>query len=189
MAARGIARDDTDYSTVTAPAAFRRKIAAKYAAMPDDDPAAHEAYRALATKVRDQYDYMTKTLGIKVKVKVTKTDPYPDIDAMMADVAQGRLKVLATSSTGPHPFFSNRENDMFRAVHDFFGHGATGRDFNRHGERATYLSHAKTFGDDKPALRALFTETEAQNAYVVTNHEFGAQKVGVFPDSDVFFGL
>lgn len=188
MTARGISVDRTDYSTVVAPAAFRRGIAARYAQLPDNDPAAHGAYRALAAKVEDQFDYMTKTLGIKVTV--TKEDPYPTINEMMDDINRGQLKVLATESTPPgHPFFTDVQNDKFRAVHDFFGHGATGRDFNRHGERATYLSHARTFGDDKDAIRALFTETEAQNAYVVTNHEFGEQKVALFPDADVFHGL
>jgi predicted ABC-type ATPase len=184
---RGIEADTTDYSEVVAPAEFRRAVAAKYEALPSNDPAAHRAYNALAAKVKDQFDYMTKTLG--VEVEVTADDPYPSIDEMLQDVDRGRLKVLATASTGPHPFFTNEQNDMFRAVHDYFGHAATGRDFNRHGERATYLSHARTFGDDKDAIRALFTETEAQNAYVVTKQEFGEQKVALLPDADVFYGL
>lgn len=188
MTDRGIGPDTHDYSTVVAPAAFRRRVAKMYANLPSDDPAAHRAYEALRSKVRDQYEYMTKKLGIKVTV--TPDDPYPNIDAMMADIETGNLKVLATASTPPpHPYFSNAENDMFRAVHDFYGHAATGRDFNRHGERATFLSHARTFGDDKDAIRALFTETEAQNAYAIANQQFGEQKVSLLPDEMVFYGL
>lgn len=152
------------------------------------DPKAVPAYESLRSEVKRQYDYMTKELGIKVVV--TKEDPYANVDEMMRDINENKtLKVLSTASTGGHPFFTDEENDMFRAVHDFFGHGATGRDFSRHGERASYLSHASMM-ENKDSIRALFTETEMQNAALIANRgQFQEQKIGLAPDALVFDGL
>ena len=98
----------------------------------------------------------------------------------MDDVNNRRtLKVLGTRVTGGHPFFSDDENDMFRAVHDFFGHAATGRSFDRHGEQAAYLAHSQMFS---PAARpALTTETKGQNSSLILNGHFPDQKLAVLP--------
>jgi hypothetical protein len=71
---------------------------------------------------------------------------------------------LSTEATGPHHIFSDQENDRFRAVHDVFGHAATGRGFSRHGEEAAFLSHRQMFS--KRALPALASETRGQNSYL-----------------------
>lgn len=176
-----------DFSDITVNPSARARAARAYARMPVSDPKAIPAYKALRSEIRQQFDYLTKTLG--VKVVVTKTDPYPDVDAMMRDIQEnGRLKVMSTATTGSHPFFSNRENDMFRAVHDYFGHAATGRDFSRHGERAAYLSHVSMM-KSKDSIRALFTETEMQNAALIATKSFQEQKVALAPDALVFEGL
>ncbi len=75
------------------------------------------------------------------------------------------MRVLATEATGGHALWSNEQNDKFRAVHDFIGHLAIGRDFSRHGEEAAYESHAATL--PKEAHRALASETRAQNSYMI----------------------
>lgn len=187
LAANGIT-DNTDYSTVTADAKFMYKVAGEFARQPIDNPDSHETYRALVAQIDKQYDYMTNTLGIKVTV--TPNDPYRNIEEMIRDVEDNKhLSVLATSATGSHPFMSDAENDRFRAVHDFFGHAASGRDFNRHGERAAFLSHAKTFGDDDNAVRALFSDLQAQTAYLIRYQDFPPQKAALMPDSMVFYGL
>jgi hypothetical protein len=99
---------------------------------------------------------------------------------MMADVNNNKtLKVLGSHVTGGHPIFGNEDNDKFRAVHDFFGHAATGRDFDRHGEHATYLAHGKMFTPD--ALPALTTETLGQNSSLILNGHFGPNKIGTIP--------
>lgn len=55
-------------------------------------------------------------------------------------------------------------NDVFRAVHDYFGHTADGYEFGPRGEYNAYLAHSRMFSDEaKPALAA---ETLAQNAWV-----------------------
>lgn len=58
-------------------------------------------------------------------------------------------------------------NSIFRAVHDFFGHLASGADFTWKGETTAYYSHAEMFTE--AALPALFCESVAQQcAYYVT---------------------
>jgi hypothetical protein len=96
--------------------------------------------------------------------------------------------VLSTKTTGGHPFFSDDENDMFRAVHDVFGHAGTGRGFDRHGEEAAYQSHASMYS---PLARmALATETRGQNAALITGGgQFAEQKVALLPRRLVNPGL
>lgn len=175
------------YEDVMVDPRHRTRAARAYAKMPSFDPGAVKAYKALTKEVAEQYEYMTKTLGIKVKV--TAEDPYPDVASMMHDINVNKtLKVMSTATTGSHPLLTDEQNDKFRAVHDFFGHAATGRDFSRHGERATYLSHASMMRNPD-SIRALFTETEMQNAALIATGEFQEQKIGIASDALVFEGL
>jgi hypothetical protein len=156
-----------------------RRIAADYLSAPNFDESAIPHFRAMAEETKRQFDFMTKSRrrgGLGMDVEVTENDPYtkpsinpnakypaPDPQAMMDDVRNNnRIKVLSTETTGTHPFFTNDENDMFRAVHDFFGHAATGRGFDPHGEEAAFRSHYAMFSPD--ARPAMATETRGQNS-------------------------
>lgn len=55
-------------------------------------------------------------------------------------------------------------NDLFRTVHDAFGHGLEGAGFRARGEENAFQAHAKLYTGD--ALRAAATETRGQNSYV-----------------------
>jgi hypothetical protein len=55
-------------------------------------------------------------------------------------------------------------NDMFRAVHDYFGHAKEGYEFGPRGEYNAYLAHSKMFS--KTAIPALTAETMGQNSWV-----------------------
>jgi hypothetical protein len=127
-----------------------------------------KSYASMREHVNRQYDHMTRPAeagGMGVTHEVTAEDPYPNPHAMREDLATNRrLRTLATSSTGPHDFFSNEENDRFRAVHDMFGHAAIGRGFSRHGEEAAFMSHRQMFPPE--AHRALASETRGQNSYL-----------------------
>jgi hypothetical protein len=172
---------DIDYSKINADPVAGKAIAALYEAAPADDPAAHAAYDALAKEVGTQYDYLTKTLG--VTVEVTKTDPYPSVKEMVADVRDNHhLAVLSTETTGPHPYLTNEQNDQFRAVHDAFGHAATGRGFDRNGEQAAWTAHMQMFSP--LAGQALTTETRGQNSTMIygSGSGFVQQKVFLLPD-------
>ena len=115
-----------------------------------------------------------------IRTEFTDEDPYRTAAEMMRDVRDHRrLRVLSARATGGHPFFSNEENEQFRAVHDFFGHAATGREFDAHGEEAAALAHAKMFSHH--ALPALISETRGQNGSLNLNGEFPPQKVALLP--------
>lgn len=166
------------YAGVRTNAGRIRRLAAAYDALPADDPRAHAAFRDMADQVDRQYAHLTGPMG--VKVEPVDYDPYPDHKAMMADLAQRRLRVLRTSSTGSHPFFTDEQNDRFRAVHDAFGHAATGRAFDGHGEEAAWAAHSAMFHG--AGRRAMTTETRGQNGSLIVNRQFAPQKVALLPD-------
>jgi len=135
------------------------ELAAEYAKLKNDpkDPKVKQAYNALVREVKAQYDFIRKA---GFTVEFTKEDPYPDSKAMMKDLCENRrLRVFSGSAS--HPFMTDRENVLFRAVHDFFGHAAHGHNFNQHGEENAWVEHSKMFTEK--ARAALTTETRGQN--------------------------
>jgi hypothetical protein len=84
-------------------------------------------------------------------------------------------------------------NDIFRAVHDYFGHAKEGVGFRHDGEENAWRSHAAMFSP--LARKALTTETRGQNSWVnfgphgpanqtasTENTKFADQKIGLMPD-------
>lgn len=153
-------------------------------------PEVEKAYRALAEETRAQYDEMVAN-GIKIEpFEAGKGEPYPNSAAMLADVRDNKhLYFFKTENAYGAGDPSNAPsgnalleksgiringhdllyNDLFRAVHDYFGHTAEGFEFGPRGEYNAYLAHSRMFSDEaKPALAA---ETLAQNAWV----NFGPQ--------------
>jgi hypothetical protein len=168
------------------------------------DPRVIAAYAKLSEEVADQFKYLTEELG--VKVEFTDADPYikrnaddtpvlnkdgdtiPDSKAMMEDVLQNKtLKVFKTADEQVHPILTKEINDQFRAVHDFFGHAASGRGFLADGEEAAWVSHSVMFSP--LARRAMTTETRGQNSwvnkYATPEKKFADQKAGLLPDEYV----
>jgi hypothetical protein len=192
-------RTDIDYSKVAADPATGKQIADLYDKAPNYDPAAQPAYDALKAETAQQYDYLTKTLGITVEV--ADHDPYKNVSELVRDLQENHHQyTLSTAATGGKlvipetgkPIFTNEENDKFRAVHDAFGHAATGRAFDRNGEAAAWASHMQMFSP--LAGRAVSTETHARNSVLIygrpdqkTGPAFAAQKVFLLPErlSDV----
>lgn len=159
--------------------AKRHNIAKFYADMPDMDEDAKASWDTAAKEIDQQFDLLTKKLGIKVEF--VDEDPYRDFFQMRQEVGRtGVLKVLKTSATGGHPYWSDETNDRFRAIHDAFGHLGTGRGFDRHGEEAAYQAHISMFSD--AAKPALATELRGQNSFLIDNGEFPPQKVGILPE-------
>jgi hypothetical protein len=161
--------------------ATRRAIAAFYHALPPfaTDDATARAFAAFRDDVREQFEFLTTSL--EVHVTTSRTDPYPSADRVIADLHDKRLMVLATAVTGRHPYLSDDDNDMFRAVHDAFGHAVIGRGFDRHGEEAAWAVHSAMF---TPLARdALTIETRGQSAATIESIDRGfvEQKVGLLP--------
>ena len=163
------------------------------------NPAVIKAYEALVRESREQYEYMTKELGIKVDF--VDYDPYnipgkngemvPDSKSMMEDVLNNKHLFVRSSAPdfvdNPHPIMSVEENDIFRAVHEFFGHAASGSNFRAAGEEGAWVSHSSMFSPE--ARRVLTTETRGQNSYYnfldPTLKEFAPQKAALFPEEFV----
>jgi hypothetical protein len=123
---------------------------------------------------------LVNELGIKIEF--VDDDPYSDFMEMRKDFIENRrLKIMKTEATGSHPLMTDEQNDKFRAVHDAFGHLATGRGFDRHGEEAAYQAHGTMFSDD--AKKALASETRGQNNTLIVNGDFPPQKLVILPDN------
>jgi hypothetical protein len=175
-----------DFSQVVACPERGRRIATAYAAASACEPAAIPAYRAFVAETARQFAFLTRPAdegGLGVRVIVWTRDPYPGAAAMMDELRErGRLRVYATEACGnPHPYLSPHENDMFRAVHDAFGHAATGCGFDPDGEEAAWLAHSHMYSS--LARRALTTETRGQQNALLYGDQAGfpAQKLCLLP--------
>ncbi len=184
---RGIKREARMGTLTTDPVGPRRtifdearsaEVAAAYDAAPvmpskKDLRATKRAYRQLVRETSMQYDYITNDLGITVEV--TKRNPYETPNQMMRDIIDNKhLSVYSTRSTGGHPMMTDWENDMFRIVHDFFGHAGLGNTFTRHGETVAYLKHSQMYSE--LARSAMFSETIGQNSALIVHGDFQPQK-------------
>lgn len=141
-----------------------------------DDPVVKSAYDALVAQTKAQYDAM-KAAGFTAEAWTGKGEPYHSSADMVNDVRNNKhLWFFKTSEGFGGPETSTHNplladagdglvvNDLFRAVHDFFGHAKEGYEFGPKGEYNAFLAHASMF--DAAALPALAAETLSQNAWV-----------------------
>lgn len=175
-----------DYARVRLDPVVGAAIADAYLAAPVRDERAAAAYAAFSRETLRQYHFLIGRVefgGLGVTVQVVDEDPYPDAGSMVADVRRRRLRVWSSAaSANPHPYLSDGENDMFRAVHDVFGHAASGRGFDRHGEEAAWLKHSMMYSP--LARRAMTTETRGQNCAMIFRYgggRFPEQKMALLP--------
>jgi hypothetical protein len=151
------------------------------------DPVVEEAYRALIDETLAQYQYVKQT-GLKIEfIQLGQDDPYaasPRL-ATLDVVNNNHLWVFPTdfgfggpASAGvditDNPLLQPTQeyvdgkqllaNDVFRIVHDYFGHIKDGQGFRAEGEENAWQSHAAMFSP--LARRALTTETRGQNSWV-----------------------
>ncbi len=144
-----------------------------------ESPTIRASYGALREHIGSQFDVLTQPKeqgGMGVNVNFTDDDPYESPSAMAEDVGRGNIRIFKTESTGGHNFFTNEENDKFRAVHDVMGHIATGRGFTRHGEEGAFQGHLQMF--PKEAHEALTSELRGQNASLIWGGDFPDQSPG-----------
>ncbi|MBO4210839.1 hypothetical protein [Micromonospora echinofusca] len=163
-------------------------IAKAYMTAPVRDERAYAAYAAFCRETVRQYHFLVGRVefgGLGVRIRIVDNDPYTDVEAMLDDVRRRELKVWASAASGnPHPYLSDGENDMFRAVHDVFGHAATGCGFDRHGEEASWWKHSTMYSS--LARRAMTTETRGQNCALIFHYgggRFAEQKATLLPRS------
>jgi hypothetical protein len=141
-------------------------------------------------EVSRQFEHMTSPVrrgGLGLNVEAVHGDPYQvgaggnsAYRGIREDVgSNNNIKVMHSAVTGGHPVFSNDENNMFRAVHDVYGHLASGRGVDFDGEEAAYQKHSRMF--TPTARQAMATETRGQNSALRLHGEFQDQKVGILP--------
>lgn len=146
-----------------------------------DNPAVQKSYDAFAEETRDQWSAL-RDAGYTMEPWTGKGEPYKTSAEMTQDVRDNKhLWFLPTAEAFgageqgiSHPLLEPTHvevngrplvmNDIFRAVHDVFGHAKEGFEFGPKGEYNAYLTHAEMYS---PAARpAMAAETLAQNSWV-----------------------
>lgn len=165
---------------------FAKRISDAFEAMQDNpnDPEVKAAYEAMAKETMDQYQDF-KDAGYTIEIN--NSEPYKNAQEMIDDLRNNkRMKIFSTESGfGDTPITDKQReenpllrdsgvkdvngetllvNDIFRAVHDFYGHAELGNGFGPVGEENAWNVHARMFSP--LARRAMTTETRGQNSYV-----------------------
>lgn len=195
--------------------AHAAQIAHAFDAMPHapDDPAVRASYDAMIRETLGQYQHMKNT-GLNVEFMPHGQDPYAASPRLAAEdvknnnhlyiypTAEGHGTGDAAASAG-NPLLGDSgesfggvpatHNDVFRAVHDYFGHIKEGVGFRANGEENAWRQHAGMYSD--LARPAMTSETRGQNSWVnfgphgpsnqlasSANTVYAPQKVGLLPD-------
>jgi hypothetical protein len=135
------------------------------------NPKVRRAYAALLKQTKQQWDH-AKDAGYVLEPWRKEGQPYYSSKEMVEDVRKNHHLYYFTGADLPtgHPMASlepesgQQYNDLFRGVHDLFGHAKGGFEFGPRGEENAFLSHKDMY--DEEALPALTTETRGQNSWV-----------------------
>jgi hypothetical protein len=197
-----------------------KRIAAAFEAMEHnpDNPEVKASYNAMIDETLAQYQEIKKT-GLKVDfITEEMGDPYkasPRL-AILDAVNNNHLWVFPTDfgfgesnpnlneMDNPMLRYTNeyvgkqrmRANDIFRVVHDYFGHIKDGVGFRADGEENAWRSHVEMYSPlARPAMTA---ETRGQNSWVnfgphaeynktatAADTKYAPQKVGLLPEEFV----
>ncbi len=162
------------------------KIADEYESMKHDptNPRVKKAYRAMADETLSQYNSIIKS-GVKFEFIPTEgVDPYAVSPRMATEDVRQNNHLYVFPTTGgfgtagddvdDNPLLEDSGvkwgdkpvsyNDIFRAVHDYFGHVKEGNGFRADGEENAWRSHSAMYSDE--ARLAMTSETRGQNSWV-----------------------
>lgn len=176
------------------------RLAEQYQLMQNNpsDPKVKRAYDALINETMDQYEALRKA-GYKFDFMPDSGDIYGNPRNAINDIVMNqRLSVFPTEQGfgGPsaakaleaNPLlmrvgekWNGKEvtaNDVFRAVHDVFGHAKHGVGFRAGGEENAFQAHARMYSPE--ALPAVTSETRGQNSWVNFG-PYGAQNRSANP--------
>lgn len=172
-----------DYAKVDPDRARRIAEAFDMAEHRPNDPEVAAAYAAMIAETLAQYQAI-KATGLKVEFITDGKDPYGNPRNAIIDVRENNhLWVFSTmdgfgssdfdAASSPMLQPTNEVdvngkpmlvNDVFRVVHDYFGHIKDGIGFRADGEENAWRSHAAMYSP--LARRAMTTETRGQNSWV-----------------------
>lgn len=169
------------------------KIADAYEALQDspNDPEVQDAYNAMADETAKQHQDIVDA-GYEVEIWQGEGEPYANAQEMIDDVKNNKHMFIYSTEQGfgdapiteeqrkqnkllQDSGFKDKNdnpllyNDLFRFVHDFFGHTERGNGFGPVGEENAWDVHARMY--TPKARRAMTTETRGQNSWV----NFGPQ--------------
>jgi hypothetical protein len=174
----------TKYATIDEDRATR--LAQAYEGMLNNpnDPRVKKSYNAMIEETMAQYEALRKK-GYKFDFMPESGDIYGNPRNAINDIVQNkRLSIFPTEQGfgGPSAATASEANpllmrtgetwngkpvtanDVFRAVHDVFGHGKHGVGFRAGGEENAFQSHARMYSPE--ALPAATSETRGQNSWV-----------------------
>lgn len=182
-AARGLpVRRQAEYVKVDVDRA--KRIAEAYDKMKHapNNPKVKRAYEAMAEETLAQYQFV-KATGLEIEaIEPGQPDPYPEgPKQVLEDLQRGHLWFYPTdqgfgtlTDIRDNPLLAPTDewiggrqlvvNDVFRIVHDFFGHGIEGSGFGARGEENAWQSHMRLYSE--AALPAVTSETRGQNSWV-----------------------
>jgi len=196
-----------------------RRIAASYEGMKDDpnDPLTKASYDAMIKETMAQYNHAKKA-GLKVEFwnPEKQEDPYGASPRLATEdvrknhhmwvfptyAGYGSGDPISEDDAKKNPLLQLTGetwngipvtvNDVFRAVHDYYGHAKEGVGFRADGEENAWRSHASMYS---PLARmAMTSETRGQNSWLnygphgeknrnarTEDTIFAPQKIGVMP--------
>jgi len=193
------------------------------------DKDVQRAYKALAKESKEQFEVLKKD-GYVVELWDGANQPYENSTEMVEDLKDNKHLYVFSTEEGfgesgitpqereENPMLADSGykdangkkllmNDLFRFVHDTFGHGKLGNSFGPVGEENAWYVHSQMFSPD--ARRAMTSETRGQNSWVnfgpqlrdkdgslpkkgdknyvpMSQREFAPQKNFLFPEEYVF---
>lgn len=210
---KGLKPIDESLRTGNVDPKFAAKVAQAYQDMhhSPNDPRVKQSYNSLLQQTADQYRHL-KEGGLKLSpIKRGQQNPYAaGSKALLQDLHENNhmwyypteqgfgsegqeskgnplLKPMGENIKG-HNLLAN---DMFRIVHDYFGHGMSANTFGAKGEENAYREHKQMFTPE--AHGALTSETRGQNSWVnfgphgeqnrknPQNTIYAPQKAGLMP--------
>jgi len=180
--------------------------------------AVKKSYDAMIEETMEQYEALRKK-GYTFSFMPESGDIYGNPRNAINDIVQNqRLSVFPTeqgfgslveaSQANPLLMKTGEKwggkdvtaNDVFRAVHDVFGHGKHGVGFRAGGEENAFQAHARMYSPE--ALPAVTSETRGQNSWVnygpfgefnrkasPSETIYAEQKTGIMPDWTYIEGL
>jgi hypothetical protein len=218
-ASKYMAESKLDYSPVTKYEKLDEEratnIAQAFEEMKNDptNPEVKASYEAMAHEVMGQYQALVDS-GVKVEwIKPGQPDPYAATPRLAAvDVSENKhwwgFPTDLGYGSGDHTDTKDNPmlqkvgikidgrdvvlNDVFRVVHDMYGHFKEGNGFRAAGEDNAWRSHASMFSEK--ALPAMTAETRGQNSWVnygpygsynrtasAGDTHYAPQKIGIMP--------
>lgn len=197
-----------------------KKIANAYEEMKHDpfNSEVKNAYEKLSEETKKQYKTVNNA-GYKIEIYEGEGEPYANSQAMIDDLKNNKHLFIFGTENGfgqekitdaqreENPLLHNSGykdangkplliNDLFRGVHDFFGHSERGNSFGAKGKENAWDIHSRMFTPE--ARRAMTTETRGQNSWVnfgkhnfnedgsyknisANEKPFAEQKIGLLP--------